>query len=149
MSQRRTHIVRLLMWELRGVKCYREPARAYISLLIQRLDSATQSLEAPPIPPPGSPEEEARWERILPLDMVRREADTLEQCIVAYPSGNTNGVPPLFLQARGTQINIETDGVELMDIADGKGGPGEGEGGEGKGGRKSVQPECIEIEDDD
>lgn len=121
-----------------------QDAIAYIKALATRLD-------------------EAGAKSILPLDLLEREAQALEDALSKYPEGNVGGVPAVFLKYSSKELQLDADGLEFVVETDalpvdeqagngcGSGGVAEGKGGgarnsQGGGRRKSAVPECIEVE---
>ena len=127
--RRRELIVKMLIWEKRAVKWYKQDATAYIRALAQRLDAPA----AAAILSQSTDAAIGGQEELLPLPLLEAEAQALEDAMTKYPEGNVGGVPQVFLQYSATYaLNLDEDGLEVVvdDAADAKegGGVGRGEG---------------------
>ena len=54
----------------------------------------------------------------IPLDLLEEEAQALEDALAKYPEGNVGGVPAVFLKYSCKELQLDADGLELVDDND-------------------------------
>jgi hypothetical protein len=160
--QRRALVVKLLFHEKRARGWYKAHADDYMRELVKRLDSGLGPQQRTRAGASANASASAS-DTALPLELLAKEAEDLEDALYKYPERNRGGVPLAFLQYAPQTCRLEEDGVELVTDPDVAGASSsasaaaeakeEGGGGEAKQGRHSSggrgAVECIEVLDDD